>query len=86
MARPRQVDMGLVAQAQILALEAETLEDLRCAQAVLVPALLDATLEETAAVMGLGVPRCPDTKRVCASGWGSPRSRRQNGAVGAGPR
>ena len=36
MARPRQVDMGLVAQAQMLALEAETLEDLRCAQAVLV--------------------------------------------------
>ena len=60
MARPRQVDMELVAQAQMLALEAETLEDLRCAQAVLLPALLDATLEQTAAVMGVGratVPR-----------------------------
>ena len=60
MARPRQVDMELVAQAQMLALEAETLEDLRCAQAVLLPALLDATLEEAAAVMGVGratVPR-----------------------------
>ena len=60
MARPRQVDMELVAQAQMLALAAETLEDLRCAQAVLLPALLDATLEEAAAVMGVGratVPR-----------------------------
>ena len=60
MARARQVDLGLVVQAQMLALEAETLEELRCAQAVLLPALLDATLEETAAVMGVGratVPR-----------------------------
>ena len=60
MARPRRVDMELVAQAQMLALEAETLEDLRCAQAVLLPGLLDATLEETAGVMGVGratVPR-----------------------------
>ena len=54
MARPRQVDMELVAHAKMLVLEAETLEDLRCAQAVLLPALLDATLEETAAVMGVG--------------------------------
>ena len=44
MARPRQVDMGLVAQAHALAIEAQSLDDLRCAQAVLLPALLDATL------------------------------------------
>jgi len=54
MARPRQVDMGMVAQAQALALEAQTLDDLRCAQAVLLPALLDATLEQTAAALGVG--------------------------------
>ena len=54
MARPRRVDMGLVAQAQALALEAKTLDDLRCAQAVLLPALLDATLEQAAAAMGVG--------------------------------
>jgi hypothetical protein len=29
-------------------------EDLRCAQAVLLPALLDATLEDTAAALGVG--------------------------------
>jgi transposase len=54
MARPRQIDMALVAQAQALALDAKTLEELRCAQAVLLPALLDATLEDTAAALGVG--------------------------------
>ncbi len=54
MARPRLIDMGLVAQAQFLAIEAKTLDDLRCAQAVLLPAMLDATLEDTAAALGVG--------------------------------
>ena len=60
MARPRRVDMELVAQAQAAAIEASDLEALRCAQAVLLPALLGATLEQTAAVLGVGratVPR-----------------------------
>ena len=60
MARPRRVDMELVAQAQAAAIEASNLEALRCAQAVLLPALLGATLEQTAAVLGVGratVPR-----------------------------
>jgi transposase len=46
--------MALVAQAQALAIEAETLEELRCAQAVLLPAMLDATLADTAAALGVG--------------------------------
>lgn len=54
MARPRRVDMGLVAQAQALALEAETVDELRMAQAVLLPALLNATLEQTAEALGIG--------------------------------
>lgn len=54
MARPRRVDMAMVAQAQALAVEAKTVDDLRCAQAVLLPALLDATLEQTAAALGVG--------------------------------
>jgi len=60
MARPRRVDMGWVAQAQAAALEASDLQALRCAQSVLLPALLGATLEQTAAVLGVGratVPR-----------------------------
>lgn len=54
MARPRRIDMGMVAQAQALVLEARSVEELRCAQAVLLPVLLDATLEETAAALGVG--------------------------------
>lgn len=60
MARPRRVDMKLVTQAQGVVAKASSLEDLRCAQAVLLPALLGATLEQTAAVLGVGrasVPR-----------------------------
>ena len=54
MARPRRVDMELVAQAQAAAIEAIDLEALRCAQAVLLPAMLGATLEQTAAALGVG--------------------------------
>ena len=54
MARPRRTDMEWVAQAQAFAMEANTVGELRSAQAVLLPALLDATLEETAAILGVG--------------------------------
>ena len=54
MARPRRVDMELVAQAQAAAIEAIDLAALRCAQAVLLPAMLGATLEQTAAALGVG--------------------------------
>jgi transposase len=46
--------MALVAQAQALAIEASSVDELRCAQAVLLPGLLGATLEQTAAVLGVG--------------------------------
>lgn len=54
MARPRQVDMRIVEHAKGLAAQAQTADELRCAQAVLLPALLDATLEQTATVLGVG--------------------------------
>ena len=54
MARPRSVDMRLVEHARTLATRAETAEELRCAQAVLLPALLNASLEQTAAALGVG--------------------------------
>ena len=54
MARPRQLDIELVAQAHALALEAKSVEELRCAQSVLLPALLNATLERTAVAIGVG--------------------------------
>lgn len=54
MARPRRVDLELVSQAQVVAVEANDVESLRCAQAVLLPALLGATLEQTALLLGVG--------------------------------
>lgn len=54
MARPRSVDSRLVEHAKGLASRAQTAEELRCAQAVLLPALLSATLEQTAAALGVG--------------------------------
>ena len=54
MARPRQLDVRLVEHAKRLATQAASAEDLRCAQAVLLPALLGATLEQTANVLGVG--------------------------------
>ena len=54
MARPRRIDKKLVAQAQAVIRKATDLEELRCAQAVLLPALLGATIEQTAALLGVG--------------------------------
>lgn len=53
MARPRRVDKKVVEHAKRLAGQARTTEDLRCAQAVLLPALLEATLEQTATALGV---------------------------------
>lgn len=61
MARPRFLDARLVEHAKRLAAQAQSVEDLRCAQAVLLPALLGATLEQTAAALGVAratVGRC----------------------------
>jgi transposase len=66
MARPRLLDAKLVEHAKRLALHAQSVEDLRCAQAVLLPALLGATLEQTAAALGVGratVGRCQSKAR-----------------------
>jgi transposase len=46
--------MRIVEHAKGLAAQAQTADELRCAQAVLLPALLDATLEQTATVLGVG--------------------------------
>ena len=54
MSRPRLVDQRVVEHAKGLAARAQSIDDLRCAQAVLLPALLNATLEQTAASLGVG--------------------------------
>ena len=60
MSRPRHVDKKLVAYAQAMLARVGDMEALRRAQAVLLPALLGATLEQTAMLLGVGrasVPR-----------------------------
>ena len=54
MARPRQVDDRLVEHAKRLLAQAKSAEDMRCAQAVLLPALMGATLAQTAIALGVG--------------------------------
>ena len=83
MARPRRIDLELVTQAQLVATHARDVESLRCAQAVLLPALFGATLDQTALSLGVGrasVPRlqarlrklCADPHAVRPS-WGGRR-------------
>ena len=60
MARPRRIDKALVAKARRVVVGTTEVKQLRAAQAVLLPALASATLEQTAVILGVGratVPR-----------------------------
>ncbi len=52
--RPRKIDSGLVKQAQLLASRTDDIQELRMAQAVLLPALEQMTLKAAAKVIGVG--------------------------------
>ena len=54
MARPRRIDPLLVKRAQLTAATSTSVESLRQCQAVLLPALFGATLEQTADALGVG--------------------------------
>jgi transposase len=54
MARPRRIDPLIVQQAQLTAATSTSVASLRQCQAVLLPALFGATLEQTANVLGVG--------------------------------
>jgi transposase len=54
MARPRRIDPDLVQRAQGLAATTNSVDTLRQCQAVILPALLGATLEQTAVALGVG--------------------------------
>ena len=54
MGRPRRIDKRAVARAQKAVAQARSMEELRAAQAVLLPAVMDMTLRETAALIGVG--------------------------------
>ena len=60
MSRPHRIDPIAVRRARAAVTHAQDAEELRCAQAILLPALAGTTLEETAALLGVGrasVPR-----------------------------
>jgi len=66
MARPRQIDEELVRQATDAVSNPKDTTEIRCAQAVLLPALMGATLEQTAALLGVSrasVPRLQERFR-----------------------
>jgi transposase len=84
MPRPRKSDPLAVERAQAVAASATTIQELRGAQAVLLPAIFGATLEQTASALGVGratVPRLQaafrqrSTSQVAApsSQWGGRR-------------
>src|SRR5260370_33092272 len=54
MARPRKIDSGLVKRAQLLASRTDDIQELRMAQAVLLPASGQMTLKAAAKVIGVG--------------------------------
>jgi transposase len=54
MARPCRIDQLVVKRAQLTAAASTSIESLRQCQAVLLPALFGATLEQTATVLGVG--------------------------------
>ncbi|MGH9445900.1 MAG: winged helix-turn-helix domain-containing protein [Terriglobia bacterium] len=77
MPRPRRVDLKLVAQAQAVVARAASVNELRAAQSVLLPAVAHATLEETAALLGVSrasVPRLQQRFREGLKPGGSPRA------------
>lgn len=59
MARPRQIDSALVEKARQVVTNTSNVEQLRAAQAVLLPALVGATLEQTAAILGVSRASIP---------------------------
>ena len=83
MARPRRIDAKLVARAQAVVAESRDQDEMRAAQSILLPALMGATLKQTAAVLGVGratVHRLQTRfrKGICAlsprdRGWGGRR-------------
>jgi len=75
MARPRRIDPLIVKRAHMTAATATSVESLRQCQAVLLSALFGATLEQTAAVLGVGratVPRLQAAFRQHRSAGSNP--------------
>jgi transposase len=83
MARPRRIDSDLVARAQTAVARTQDVRELRAAQAILLPALANLTLEQTAKVLRVGrrtvvrlqgfFRRQTEPARPPSLGWGGRR-------------
>ena len=76
MGRPRHVDSRLVAKARRVVSHTTSIEQFRAAQAVLLPAVAHATLEQTASILGVSrasVPRLQQRFRDILRPTGSRR-------------
>jgi hypothetical protein len=81
MARLSQNEQETINAARKMLKQAETLEQLRAAQAILLPALLDATIEQTAGVLGVStapVSRLRSRFKTTPVFWGERRGGRRN--------
>jgi hypothetical protein len=85
MSRPRRIDPKLVAKAQAVLAQATDVNELRAAQAILLPALAHTTLEETAVLLGVGRASVPRLQQRLRQGVKSGVPRESGGAIGAGP-
>ena len=82
MARPRRTDKKLVKRAEKAVAQATSLQELRAAQAVLLPAIMGTTLAETAALLGVGratVARLQGDFRQAKKPKGAPATQRNWG-------
>lgn len=83
MSRPCRIDPTALKRARAAVTRAQNVDELRCAQAIFLPALTGATLEETAALLGVGrasVPRLQarfrqrsEAVKVTPRNWGGRR-------------
>jgi transposase len=79
MARPRRIDEDLVRKATDAVASAESVAELRRAQAVLLPAVMGATLEQTAALLGISRASVPRLQARFRENVQAGRSRRRWG-------
>ena len=80
MSRPRRIDPDLVVKARAVVAQTADAKELRAAQAILLPALAHTTLEQTAALLGVGRSSVPRLQQRFREGLQpAPSSRRWGG-------
>lgn len=78
MARPRRIDQGLVSAARESVRQTQDSHELRQAMAILLPAELNATLEQTARLLGVGRATVPRLQAAFRQRRGSPEVPRKH--------